>query len=155
MNPRDGKVARSIDAAELLAEIARAAWASGDPGVIFLDAVEPRESDAGARRCSRRPIPAASCRCSRTRAATSARCASPPSCSDGAIEWERLDAAVDLGVRFLDDVIEVSRHPFPEIAAATRGNRKIGLGVMGFADLLVDLGVAYDEPEAVRSRRAG
>ena len=69
---------------------------------------------------------------------------------DGAIEWERLDAAVDLAVRFLDDVIEVGRHPFPEIAAAARGNRKIGLGVMGFADLLVDLGVAYDAPEAVR-----
>ena len=53
-------------------------------------------------------------------------------------------------MRFLDDVIEVSRYPFPEIAAATRGNRKIGLGVMGFADLLVELGVAYDEPEAAR-----
>ena len=52
-------------------------------------------------------------------------------------------------MRFLDDVIEASCPPYPEIAALTRANRKIGLGVMGFADLLVDLGVAYDEPQAV------
>jgi ribonucleoside-diphosphate reductase alpha chain len=65
-----------------------------------------------------------------------------------ALDLERLDATVDLGVRFLDDVIEVSRFPFPEIARTTRRNRKIGLGVMGFADLLVDLGIAYDEPGA-------
>ncbi len=149
VNPRDGKVARSIDAAELLAEIARAAWASGDPGVIFLDAVNranptpalgPLEAT---NPCGELPLLAnESCNLGSLRLSAFVR--------DGAIDYEKLDDAVDLGVRFLDDVIEVGCHPFPEIAAATRGNRKIGLGVMGFADLLVDLGVAYDGPEAVR-----
>jgi ribonucleoside-diphosphate reductase alpha chain len=148
VNPRDGKVVRSVDAAELLAEIARAAWASGDPGVIFLDALNranptpalgPLEAT---NPCGELPLLAnESCNLGSLRLSAFVR--------DGEIEWERLDAAVYLAVRFLDDVIEVSRYPFPEIAAATRANRKIGLGVMGFADLLVDLGVAYDEPGAV------
>ncbi len=149
VNPRDGKVARSIDAAELLAEIARAAWASGDPGVIFLDAVNranPTPSLGALEAtnpCGELPLLAnESCNLGSLRLSAFVQ--------NDAIQWERLDAAVDLAVRFLDDVIEVSQYPFPEIAAATRGNRKIGLGVMGFADMLVDLGVAYDEPEAVR-----
>ena len=149
VNPRDGKAARSVDAADLLAEIAQAAWASGDPGVIFLDAVNranptpalgPLEAT---NPCGELPLlPNESCNLGSLRLDAFVK--------SGAIDWKRLDAAVDLAVRFLDDVIEVSRYPFPEIAAATRANRKIGLGVMGFADLLVDLGVAYDEPEAVR-----
>jgi ribonucleoside-diphosphate reductase alpha chain len=149
VNPRNQKVARSVDAASLLAEIAQAAWASGDPGVIFLDAVNRANPTPAlgaleaTNPCGELPLlPNESCNLGSLRLGAFVR--------NGAIEWERLDAAVDLAVRFLDDVIEVSRYPYPEIAAATRGNRKIGLGVMGFADLLVDLGVAYDDPEAVR-----
>src|SRR5262245_2069347 len=149
VSPRDGKVARSVDAAALLAEIAQAAWASGDPGVIFLDAVGRGNPtpELGALEatnpCGELPLLAnESCNLGSLRLSAFAR--------GGAIDWERLDAAVDLGVRFLDDVIEICSFPFPEIAAATRGNRKIGLGVMGFADLLVDLGIPYDDPEAVR-----
>ena len=148
MNPRNGKVARSIDAAALLAEIAQAAWASGDPGVIFLDAVNRANPTPAlgaleaTNPCGELPLlPNESCTLGSLRLDAFVQ--------GGAIDWPKLDAAVDLGVRFLDDVIEVSRYPFPEIAAATRGNRKIGLGVMGFADLLVELGVAYDAPEAV------
>jgi ribonucleoside-diphosphate reductase alpha chain len=167
VNPRGGKVVRSLRAAELLDEIAQGAWQGGDPGVIFLDAIEranptprlgrleatnpcgelpllPNEScnlgslrlDAFVRQAAR--LPAAAPRAGGVQAALAA------------LDWERLDAAVDLAVRFLDDVVDASRPPYPEIAETTRGNRKIGLGVMGFADLLVDLGVPYDAPEAVQ-----
>ena len=68
---------------------------------------------------------------------------------DGRLDEPALDACVDDAVRFLDDVVEATRHPFPEIETVVRGNRKIGLGVMGFADLLVDLGIPYDDDRAV------
>jgi ribonucleoside-diphosphate reductase alpha chain len=148
VSPRDGKVARTLDARGLLDEIARSAWASGDPGLIFLDAIArdnptPRLGALEATNpCGELPLLA------------------NESCNLGSIrldrfvagadlDWERLDAAIALAVRFLDDVIEVNRYPFPEIEAATRASRKIGLGVMGFADLLVDLGIPYDSPQAV------
>jgi ribonucleoside-diphosphate reductase alpha chain len=147
VNPRDGKVVRRIDAAELLDEIAENAWASGDPGVLFLDAIERANPTPQLGRleatnpCGELPLLAnESCDLGSLRLGAFVR--------EGEVDWMRLDAVVELAVRFLDDVIEVTHYPFPEIAAASRASRKIGLGVMGFADFLVDLGIPYDSPEA-------
>jgi ribonucleoside-diphosphate reductase alpha chain len=147
VNPRDGRVVQRVDASWLLDEIARSAWATGDPGVIFIDAVNrdnptPRLGRLEATNpCGELPLlPNEACNLGSLRLDAFVR--------DGRIDWPCLDRAVDLAVRFLDDVIEVSRYPFPAITATVRGNRKIGLGVMGFADLLVDLGVPYDDPAA-------
>ncbi len=170
VNPRDGKVVRTVDAGELLDEIAENAWGGGDPGVIFLDAVNrdnPTPSLgalAATNPCGELPLhPNESCNLAslrldafvgtsdgtgmQGRGAAAQRGGAERSM--GRIDWERLDAAIDLAVRFLDDVIEVGNFPYPEIRDVTLATRKIGLGVMGFADLLVDLGLAYDSPEAV------
>jgi ribonucleoside-diphosphate reductase alpha chain len=152
VNPRTGEASARTDARALLREIAEHAWASGDPGVLFLDAIE-RENPTpklGAlttvNPCGELPLlPHEACNLGSIRLDAFVR---RPGGAEAAIDWERLEATVDLAVRFLDDVIEVSRYPYPEITAITRANRKIGLGVMGFADLLVDLGIPYDAPEA-------
>lgn len=147
VNPRDGKVVRSQEARRLLDEIAESAWASGDPGVIFLDAINrdnptPQLGELETTNpCGELPLlPNEACNLGSIRLDAFVRA--------GRIAWERLDGTVDLAVRFLDDAIEVSRPPYAEIAERVRANRKIGLGVMGFADLLVDLGIRYDSPEA-------
>jgi ribonucleoside-diphosphate reductase alpha chain len=153
VNPRDGKTVRSVQARDLLNEIAANAWASGDPGVIFLDAVN-RENPTPqlgpletTNPCGELPLlPHESCNLGSLRLDAFVRQGS----AGPEVDFERLDAAVDDAVRFLDDAIEVSHPPYAEIAEVTRANRKIGLGVMGFADLLVDLGVPYDAPEAAR-----
>jgi ribonucleoside-diphosphate reductase alpha chain len=148
VNPRDGKVVRSLDASELLDEIAYNAWSGGDPGVIFLDAINrenptPQKGALEATNpCGELPLlPNEACNLGSIRLDAFVQ--------EGEVDWDRLDAIVDLGVRFLDDVVDVSRYPFPEIAEATRATRKIGLGVMGFAGFLVDLGIPYDSAEAV------
>jgi ribonucleoside-diphosphate reductase alpha chain len=149
VNPREGRVVARIDARGLLDEVAQYAWATGDPGLIFIDAVNranptPQIGPLTATNpCGELPLlPNEACNLGSLRLDAFVR--------DGAIDWPCLERAVDLAVRFLDDVIEASRYPFPSITAAVRANRKIGLGVMGFADLLVDLGVPYDDPAAVR-----
>jgi ribonucleoside-diphosphate reductase alpha chain len=149
VNPRDGKTVGSLDARALLDEMATGAWAGGDPGVLFQTAIEadnptPELGELEATNpCGELPLLAwESCNLGSIRLDAFVR--------EGGIDWERLGQTVDLGVRFLDDVIDVNRYPYAEIAERTRGNRKIGLGVMGFADLLVDLGIPYDSDEAVR-----
>lgn len=149
INPRTKKAAGKVNARELLRFIAEAAWASGEPGVIFLDAINranptPHVGEIEATNpCGEQPLlPYESCCLGSINLSRIVR--------NGGIDWQRLQKLTHLGVRFLDDVVEVSTYPSEEIRAMTSGNRKIGLGVMGFAHLLILLGIPYDSPDAER-----
>jgi ribonucleoside-diphosphate reductase alpha chain len=147
-HPRGGAVVAELDAAELLDRIARASWASGEPGLVFLDRVEEANPTPDLGRfeavnpCGEQPLlPFEACTLGSIDLSRFAR-------GDG-VDWDGLAACVEDGVRFLDDVLEVNAWPLPQIAAVSRRNRKIGLGVMGWADLLIRLGLPYDGPGAL------
>jgi ribonucleoside-diphosphate reductase alpha chain len=145
VNPRTGEPGARLRAREVFARIARRAWESGEPGLIFIDRVNEANPtpDLGEMEstnpCGELPLlPYESCNLGSIDV-------SKLVAADGRdLDWPRLRTLVHAAVRFLDDVIEANRYPLPEIEAITRRNRKVGLGVMGFADLLVTLGVRYD-----------
>jgi ribonucleoside-diphosphate reductase alpha chain len=151
VNPRTGRPAGAAPAAALLERIARAAWETGDPGLLFLDAINRDNPTAGdpieaTNPCGEVPLlPYESCNLGSINLSRMARRVS----GGHAVDWEKLARTARLALRFLDDVIEVGRWPAPAIEAATRATRKVGLGVMGFAELLVLLGTPYGSPGAV------
>jgi ribonucleoside-diphosphate reductase alpha chain len=173
VNPRTGRAVRRLRARAIFDAIVDVAWTNGEPGLIFLDrlnadnptpALGPIEST---NPCGEQPLlPYEACNLGSINVARFVRPAptSPPllrareGVSGGAeverpldslFDLPRLSAAVRLAVRFLDDVIDASRYPLPQIDAIVKGNRKIGLGVMGFADALIACGVPYDSEAAL------
>jgi ribonucleoside-diphosphate reductase alpha chain len=148
VNPRTGAEAGRRNAGELLDLAATMAWETGDPGLIFVDRInQDNPSPALGRITATNPcgevplLPYEACVLGSINLAALSHA--------GRFEWERLDHLIDLGIRFLDDCIDASVFPLPQIAATVRANRKVGLGVMGFADALVDLGIPYDEDGAI------
>ncbi len=147
INPRTQKVVKKVSPAELLHLLCQSAWETGDPGVIFLDTINrynptPHLGKLTATNpCGEQPLlPYESCNLGSINLSNFVR--------EGQIDWGRLREVVHLAVRFLDDVIEVNRFPIPQIARMTTLNRKIGLGVMGFADMLIKLRISYVEERA-------
>ncbi len=150
INPRTKGVVRRIKARDVFNEIITYAWKTGDPGIIFADEINrynplPAVGKIEATNpCSEQPLlPYESCNLGSINVSKFVKS------GDGEVDWERLKETVWICVRFLDDVIDVNRYPLPEIEDLTRVNRKIGLGVMGFSELLIKLGIAYDSKEAL------
>jgi ribonucleoside-diphosphate reductase alpha chain len=161
ISPRTGKAVRRIAARPLFDLIVHAAWRTGDPGLIFLDHVNRHNPTPelgpieATNPCGEVPLlPYESCLLASINLARMVRDSESRRGSTSAtVNWRKLRDRIHWGVRFLDDVLDVSEFPLELIKAVTLGNRKIGLGLMGFADMLIRLGIPYDTPEAVTFAR--
>lgn len=150
VNPRTGKVTGQLDARRVLDAIANAAWAVGDPGMVFIDRINDLQptpnlgSIEATNPCGEQPLlPFESCTLGSIDVGRFVA-------QGGAdLDWERLRETIHGAVRFLDDVIDANRYPLLEIERATKATRKIGLGIMGWADALAELGIAYDSEAAI------
>jgi ribonucleoside-diphosphate reductase alpha chain len=154
INPRTGQVAGRLGARLVWDRIMRAAWRTGDPGMIFLDRINRSPAnptpDLGlieaTNPCGEQPLlPNDACNLGSVNVAKFA----VERAGRWELDWGELERVVRLAVRFLDDVIEVNPYPLEQVDEMVKANRRVGLGIMGWADLLFTLGVPYDSEEAL------
>lgn len=152
INPSSRQVVRRLKAAEIFDLIVEMAWKTGDPGVVFIDRINrdnptPHLGEMESTNpCGEQPLlPYEPCNLGSVNLALMLK----ETETGFEIDWERLERAVRIGVHFLDNVIDMSRYPLDQIDRMAKGNRKIGLGVMGFADMLIRLGIPYDSDEGI------
>jgi ribonucleoside-diphosphate reductase alpha chain len=149
LNPRGGRVMQRVAARQIWETMTVQAHAGGDPGALFLDRINadnptPRLGPIECTNpCGEQPLlPYEACNLGSINLNKVVR--------GGAVDWDALRSIVRLAVRFLDDCIQMSHYPLPQITEVVHGNRKIGLGIMGFADLLIRMGVPYNSPKALQ-----
>lgn len=148
INPRNGEVTNRVWAKDLLDMTATYAWKTGDPGLTFMDEIDRYNPTPhigtieSTNPCGEQPLlPYESCNLGSINLIKMLK--------DGGFDWEKLRKTVCSSVHFLDNVIDANKYTLSQIDEMTKGNRKIGLGVMGFADALIELGLPYDSEDAL------
>ena len=148
-NPKTGKIVQKINAADLFEMIVRNAWETGDPGLLFIDEINRRHPlrtvgvIEATNPCGEVPLLAyESCNLGSINLTKMV--------TNGKLDWKKLRTTTRLAVHFLDNVIDANNYPLKETERITKDHRKIGLGVMGFADLLFLLKIPYDSKEALQ-----
>ena len=149
INPRNNEAVKRLRALEVFNSVVENAWKSGDPGIIFLDEINrknptPRAGKIEATNpCGEQPLlPYESCNLGSINLAKMVK--------NGKINWDKLINVIRTAVHFLDNVIDANNFPIHQIEVQTLKNRKIGLGIMGFAEMLIMLNVPYDSQEATK-----
>jgi ribonucleoside-diphosphate reductase alpha chain len=151
INPRSGETVETLKARAIWNLMIMMAWKNGEPGVIFLDTINRHNQTPNLGQiqstnpCGEQPLlPYESCNLGSIDVSKFVA-------DDRKMDWDRLRQAVRLAVRFLDNVIDANVYTLPEIEKMTKGNRKIGLGIMGFADTLIKMGIRYNTDEGLQT----
>ncbi|HET9056726.1 MAG TPA: adenosylcobalamin-dependent ribonucleoside-diphosphate reductase [Chitinophagaceae bacterium] len=153
VHPNLNTCVKKVNARKLWMDIVENAWKTGDPGLIFIDTINGDNPTPGLGKiestnpCGEVPLlPYESCNLGSINLSRVAK----ENGDINEIDWELLETVIHIAIRFLDDVIDVNKYIIPEIKEITLGNRKIGLGVMGWAELLIMLNIPYDSEDAIQ-----
>jgi len=152
IDPRTKEPYGKLNALAVYEELISQAWTTGDPGIIFLDEINRYNTTPGigdiesTNPCGEQPLlPMEACNLGSinlTKFVTTQK-------GRQIIDYKKLKETIHLSVRFLDNTIDMSKYPIKEIEQMVQGNRKIGLGIMGFADMLFEMNISYDSDEAI------